>query len=162
MALLITLLGAILFAAIAMTIGEGLWSNTISLLLVTVAGLFGLVGGIPLGTWGLEMADQDPSFTWYFVFGGIWGVFFFSLLIMRLFADRLSQTRMRFLPILDKIGGPLMGLFVATMLTSFTAFVFWTVPISAGHWKEADASDTQISIFEYAQAPFYNVAKSFL
>jgi len=156
------LLGAILFAGIAMTINEGLWSNTITLLLIMLAGLMAIVVGIPLGTWGLEQAGQDPSFTWYYVFAGIWGVFFLTLTIMRIVADRVSRTRMRFLLVIDKIAGPIMGLFVAVMFTSFSAFTLWRVPIIAGEWDRTKASKAQISIFTYAQVPFYTVASRFL
>ncbi|MCH2113675.1 MAG: CvpA family protein [Pirellulales bacterium] len=156
------LLGALLFAGVAMTINEGLWSNTISLLLIMIAGLMALVGGIPLGTWGLAQTGQDVSFTWYYVFASIWVVFYLSLTLMRVVADRVSCTQVRFLPIIDKIAGPLMGAFVAIMFTSFAAFTLWRVPIMAGEWDRAKASETQISAFSYAQTPFYNVAKSFL
>ncbi len=157
------LLGAILFAGIAMTVQEGLWSNTILLFLVILAGLMAVVAGVPLGTWGRAQAGQDADTTWYFVFASMWGVFFLSLAVMRILAERISPTKMRFLPLLDKVGGPLMGLLVAIMFTSFAAFTLWQVPITSGaYWQPSDASATQKTVFAYAQAPFYNVAQSFL
>jgi len=69
---------------------------------------------------------------------------------------------MRFLPMLDKVAGPLMGIFVAVMLTSFTAFTLERVPIKAGEWSFKDASDWQVSTFKYARAPFRGVVKSFV
>ena len=151
------LLGAVLFAGVAMTINEGLWSNTIMLLLIILAGLMAIVAGVPLGTWGLEQSGKDASFAWYFRFAGIWGVFFLSLAVMRVIADKISRTRMRFLPVIDKIAGPLMGIFVAVMFTSFAAYTLWKLPVAAGQWEKSELSETQKSIFAYAQAPFHSV-----
>jgi len=63
---------------------------------------------------------------------------------------------------LDKVAGPLMGILVAVMLTSFTAFTLERVPIKAGEWSFKDASAWQVSTFTYARAPFRGVVKSFV
>lgn len=164
MTLLAVLIGAVLFAGIAMTIAEGLWSNTISLFTIMIAGVTAISFGVPLGTLAHEQIGSEAFKMWYAVFAGIWLTFIITLIVLRILTDRLSVTRMRFIPLIDKIAGPLMGIFVATMLMSFTAFVFWRVTIEADPegWGKADASDNQLNIFSYAQAPFYNVAKAFL
>ncbi len=158
---LTVMLGFLLFAAIAMTVNEGLWNNAIALLNVLLAGLLGIFGGVPLGNFLLAQAGKAPESTWYFVLGGIWVVFALSVTIMHLATRYVSGVRMRFLPLLDKVAGPLMGILVAVMLTSFTAYTLERVPIQAGEWSFAEAADWQKTTFKYARAPFRGVIKSF-
>ena len=46
----------LVFGGIAMTIGEGLWNNTLLLFTVTFAALVAVFGGPALGLWGLDMS----------------------------------------------------------------------------------------------------------
>ncbi len=155
------LLGFVFFAGIAMTVGEGLWNNTITLISVILSSLLGIFGGLPLGIWVLEKSERDASFTWYFVFGMVWGLFFLSMLIQRLIAGKLSDTRMKFVPPLEMVAGPLMGLLVAVMFTSFVAFTLERVAISGeSDWDLGKASEWQRSTFAYARTPFLNVLSS--
>ena len=150
------------FASVAMTVNEGLWNNAITLFCITLGGLFGILGGVPLGTWLLAQTDKPPTAAWHFVLAGIWGVFFLSVLVMRLATGSASAVRVRFLPLVDNIGGPIMGLFVAVMLASFTAYTLLHVPIKAEEWRLKTAARWQVSVFQYAQAPFWNVLKNFV
>jgi len=149
------------FAGVAMTVNEGLWSNTVTLLCIILAGQFAIVGGIPLGLYIIEQADASEETAWCFLFAGVWGVFVVSLTVMRLLVERASRTRVKFVPPLEKAAGPLMGLFVAVMFTSFTAYTLERIPINAGEWKVNDAADWQKTTFTYARAPFHNVVKRF-
>jgi len=158
---LTVMLGFLFFAAVAMTVNEGLWNNTIALLNIMLAGILGIFGGVPLGAFLLAKSGKSEDFAWYFVFAGVWAVFALSVTVMHLATSGASSVRMRFLPMLDKVAGPLMGLLVAIMLTSFTAFTLERVPIKAGAWSFSDASDWQKSTFTYARNPFRMVIKSF-
>jgi len=160
MLLLLVLLAAVLFAGIAMTIGEGLWSNTVALLLILLSGMIAQYNGRVLGAWGFQQVGSDDSFAWYFDFAGIWGVFSASLAIFRVYADTVSRTRMRFLPVIEKIGGPLMGIFVAVMFTSFATCTL-LIPVGAGQWNLPEASESQQSTFLYMTSPFTTVVKRF-
>ena len=155
------LLGFLFFAAVAMTINEGLWNNTILLFGVMLAGLFAIFGGMPLGGWAAERAGSSPPSVWYFVFGGIWGAFALAITVFRVVAERISPVRMKFVPPLEMVAGPLMGLFVAVMFTSFAFYTLERVPIKAGEWDLAQAAAWQKTAFMYGRAPFYNVVKSF-
>lgn len=155
------LLGFVFFAGVAMSITEGFWSNTVLLLCIMLAGLFAILGGIPLGLYIVEQAEASDEKAWYFVFAGVWGVFVVSLTIMRILVERASRTRVKFVPPLEKAAGPLMGLWVAIMFTSFTAYTIARIPINAGEWKYSDADDWQKSTFTYACAPFHNIVKRF-
>ena len=152
----------VFFAGVAMTVNEGLWSNTVSLICVVLGGLMAVTAGVPLGNWGLEQSGRDAAFTWYFSFAGIWGVFALTVTLLRVAADKCSRVRMRFIPLVDKIAGPLMGLFVAVMFASFAAFTMIECPFRAGEWDLAKAASWQKSTFQYARGPFYNVAKRFV
>jgi len=150
------------FASIAMTVNEGLWNNTIALLNIMLAGLLAIFGGVPLGSFLLMQSGKPPTFAWFFVFACVWFVFAVSVTAMHLATSRSSRVRVRFLPVLDKVVGPLMGILVAIMLTSFSAYTLERVPIKAGEWSFSDASDWQKTTFQYARAPFRSVIKSFV
>jgi hypothetical protein len=152
----------VFFAGLAMTISEGLWSNTVLLFCITLAGLLAIVGGIPLGLFIIEQADAADEYAWHFIFAGVWGVFALSVTIMRVLFEKTSKVRVRFVPPLEKLAGPLMGLFVAVMFTSFTAYTIERIPVQAGQWSTAKASGWQLSTFAYARAPFHNVVTRFV
>ncbi|MCA9229463.1 MAG: CvpA family protein [Planctomycetales bacterium] len=152
----------LLFAAVAMTVNEGLWSNTIALFNILLAGILAIFAGVPFGNFLLAQSGKPAELAWYFVFAGIWGTFALSVTVMHLATKAASDVRMRFVPLLDKIAGPLMGILVAVMLTSFTAYTLERVPIKAGEWSFGDASEWQQTTFKYARAPFRGVLKSFV
>ena len=152
-------LGFMFFAGVAMTVGEGLWSNTISLLCVLISGLAGATAGVPLGMMLMKQAEQVDDNAWYFIFAGMWGVFGLSMLLLRIVADKASKTRVRFIPILDKLGGIAMGLVVAVMLTSFAAFTLWSAPIKA---ESSWSKDARKPTFAKAVGPFNFVLQRFL
>ncbi len=158
---LLVLLGFLFFAALAMSVNEGLWSNTISLICIMISGSAASVAGMPLGVMVFEKTGQDETFIWYYVFVGMWAVFSVTLLLLRLLAGKASGIRVRFLPVVDKLGGMLMASAVAMMLTSFAAFTLWNAPIKAGEWKLSDASESQVRAFQQAVGPFYTVSKRF-
>jgi hypothetical protein len=151
----------VFFAAVAMTINEGLWNNAINFMCIVLSGLLGIFVGVPVGNMIGEAAGLTPDNAWYFVFAGVWGVFSLSILITRMVAERISRVRMRFIPLVDQIGGPLIGLLAAVMFTSFATYTLDRIPIKAGQWKYAEAAEWQKSVFTYGRAPFYNVANAF-
>ncbi len=151
----------VFFAGLAMTVQEGLWSNTLALMAITICGPLAIAAGYPLGLFIQEKMDKPPELTWYFVFGGVWLVFFLSANVVRLTADRVSsRTRVKFVPPLEKMAGPIMGLLVAGMFASFLTFTLYTIPIAAGDWKLGDASGWQKTTFQQGSAPFNTVLKA--
>lgn len=155
------LICALLFAGVAMTVNEGLWNNAISLFCVMLGGLLGVFVGVPVGNMIAEQAGATTENLWFFVFAGVWGLFALSVLLMRLIMDRTSRTRMKFIPLLDKFGGPIVGILVAVMFASFAAYTIDRIPIKAGAWSYSEAADWQKSVFKYTRAPFYNVVHAF-
>src|SRR4051812_44732192 len=125
----------VFFAGLAMTVTEGLWSNALTLMAILICGPLAIAAGYPIGLLLQEKIDKPIEQTWYFVFGGVWLVFFFSIMVLRVMLDRMSsRVRMKFVPPLEKIAGPLMGLVVAVMFTSFFTFTLYTIAIRAGEW----------------------------
>ena len=56
---LTVLLVFLCFAAIAMTVNEGLWNNTIKLFNIIFAGLLGIVVGIPAGMFAFVQSGKN-------------------------------------------------------------------------------------------------------
>lgn len=156
------LLLVIVFAGIAMTVNEGLWSNTVTLLAIWLAGVIATLLGPALGAWALAQFDKEPEFGWYFLFAGMWIVFFVAVNVIRISFDRISRVRVRFIPQLDTFGGPLMGVFVAVMFGSFCAYTLMKAPIAAqaDGWNISQASGWVQSTFQYLEAPFYNLDRA--
>lgn len=152
------LLFAVFFAGVAMTIGEGLWSNTVSLIAIWLSTSLALALGPGIGVWAQTQLEKEPEFTWYFVFSGIWLVFFFAAVILRVLFDRLSRVRLRFIPQLEAVAGPLMGAGVALVFTSFCTLTLM-IPIASGAWSGRDAAQWQKSTFEYLGTPMLTIAK---
>ena len=162
MVYLLVLVGFPFFAGLAMSINEGLWSNTVLLLCILISGLAGVIAGVPIGNMILEQSGKGATFAWYFVFAGVWGVFALTLLVLRIVADKASAVSVRFLPLVDKIGGILMGLTVAVMLASFAAYTLLKIPIEADEWKKSDKNASTLSYFAKAATPFNTVVRKFV
>lgn len=158
---LVILLGFVFFGGVAMTVGEGLWSNTVSFFVVVFGGLMGVFVGVPVGLLIMDQLEKGGEVGWYFVFAGMWLTFAVSVSVFRLFVDRGSKVRMRFIPQLEAVGGPLMGLMVAVMFVSFATYTLERVPFRAGFWDLNAASSWQKSAITYGRAPFLNVVKAF-
>jgi hypothetical protein len=151
----------VFFAGLAMTVAEGLWNNTLTLIAILICGPLAIAAGYPVGLLLQEKMDKPIEQTWYFVFGGVWLVFFFSIMIVRLLADRVaSRTRVKFVPPLEKVSGPLMGLLASVMFASFFTFTLYTIPIGAGEWKIGEAADWQKTTMQSGSGPFYAVLKA--
>jgi hypothetical protein len=151
----------VFFAAVAMTVAEGLWNNTLTLLAIVICGPLAIALGYPLGLLLQEKIDKPVEQTWYFVFAGVWLVFFVSMLIVRLLLDRVaSKSRMKFIPPLEAAAGPLMGLVVAVVFASFLTFTIYSIPIRSGEWKWSEAASWQQTTFQSGSGPFYAILKA--
>lgn len=150
----------VFFAGVAMTVGEGLWSNTVNLLCLLISIPSAFVMGMPLGMWGFEQADTDDQYLWYFIFAGQWIVFFAVMLILKELARRASRVRVRFIPQLEMIAGPLMGLAVAVVFTSFLTVTIVFGPQAAGVWNPTKMADWEKSLLENSIRPAYQIVKA--
>lgn len=149
---LAALMFAVFFAGFAMTVSEGMWSNAITLLCLLLAAAIALPGGLALTDYVVQQAKPSPETEWAFKFSSVWGVFFFAIMILRIMTDRISRVRMKFIKPLDAGAGILLGLVVATMLTSFAALMLY-VPFAAGVWKTAEAAPWQNQTIQTFASP---------
>jgi hypothetical protein len=149
----------VLFAGIAMTVNEGLWSNTVTLLCVTLGGLLAWHWGPVLGRLVIEQAEPSSENEWAFWFASIWGVYFLVVTVLRIIADRSSRVRMRFIRPLDMAGGIVIGLAVAVMFSSFAAYALY-IPIKAGVWKVEDGAPWAQQTISTLARPIVSVGKA--
>ena len=124
------ILGIVFFAATAMMVREGLWSNTITLINVIIAGLVAFGFYSPVALWVDE--SLNGQFTYLVDFVSIWVLYVVTMVILRFFSNALSKTRMRFKNPFDKVGGPLMALFAAEVLVGFVLATLHTAPLKEG------------------------------
>ena len=119
--------GAVFFAALAMMVREGLWSNAITLINVIVSGLLAFGFYSPLAI----MLDEqlNGQFTYILDFVCLWAIFIVSMLICRALTGAASRTRMRFKYPIDMVGGPIVGLVAAWVLAAFVTATLHTAPM---------------------------------
>jgi hypothetical protein len=111
--------GIVLFAGIAMTIREGLWSNTITLVNIFISGLvaFGFYSFIVVK---LHEEYTSGQHTYWLDFSIVWALFCATMVITRSLTAACSKTRMRFKNPIDPVGGPIIGILAAWVLAAFT------------------------------------------
>ncbi|MEX2315716.1 MAG: CvpA family protein [Pirellulales bacterium] len=116
-----------LFAALAMMVREGLWSNTLSMANILISGLaaFGFHG--PLVAWLDE--QMSGQFTYVIDYVMIWVLFVLFMVICRGLTRMASATRMRFKHPIDPVAGPIVGFLAAYALASFTTATLFMAPM---------------------------------
>jgi uncharacterized membrane protein required for colicin V production len=117
----------VVFAGLAMTVREGLWSNAILLVNIIISGLVAFGFYSPLVIYLDEMSDGEH--TYWLDFAVMWALFAASMIILRTVAAAASKTRMRFKHPIDPIGGPLVGFISAWVLAAFTLATLHTSPM---------------------------------
>src|SRR6187401_1657155 len=102
----------VVFAGLAMTVREGLWSNTLTLINIIVSGLlaFGLYS--PIVAYLDEEATKGQH-TYWLDFAIIWAIYTVSMVVLRTLMATASKTRLRFKHPIDPFGGPILGFIAA-------------------------------------------------
>jgi uncharacterized membrane protein required for colicin V production len=118
----------IIFAGLAMMVREGLWSNTLTLITMIVAGLVAFGFYQPLVVY-LDESVTDGQHTYWLDFAVLWGLYFLTFAILRTMTATASKTRMRFKHPIDPVGGPLVGLVAAWVLAGFTLATLHVSPM---------------------------------
>jgi hypothetical protein len=128
MTLLLPLLLFVIFIAIAATLyPEGMWGNALTLVNVILAALVAANFWEPVARFA---EGQAPSFTYFWDFLALWGLFALTLGIMRALTDLISKTKVRFIKIVDQIGGAFFAAWVGWVVVCFVAFTLHTAPLS--------------------------------
>jgi hypothetical protein len=123
----IILLVVILFACVAMLYNEGIWSNALRLINVIMAALLATNFFEPVARW---LDDMVPSCTYVWDFLSLWVLFAVFVTVFRLLTDQISQVKVRFLGIVDQIGGAFLAVWIAWVMVCFTTMTLHTAPLS--------------------------------
>lgn len=114
-----TIFFIVMFAAVAMTVREGVWSNTITLVNILISGLVAFGFYSPIVVY-LDEEVTSGQHTYWLDFAIVWALFCATMLILRTFTGAFSKTKMRFKHPIDPVGGPVIGILAAWVLASFT------------------------------------------
>src|SRR4051794_33684477 len=123
--------GIVIFAGLAMTVREGVWSNTLTLISVIVSGLVAFGFYSPLVTY-LDEEVTSGQHTYWLDFAVIWGLYAVTMIILRSLLAAASKTKLRFKHPIDPVGGPIIGFLAAWVLAAFTLATLHTAPMPKG------------------------------
>jgi uncharacterized membrane protein required for colicin V production len=118
---------AVLLGSWAMMVREGLWSNSIKLVNIITSGLVAFGFYSPLTIYLDEMTGGSNTYWLDFVI--IWALFVVTMVILSELTKRASRTRMRFKNPIDPVGGPLVGLIAAWVLSAFVMATLHASPM---------------------------------
>jgi hypothetical protein len=118
---------AIIFACVATSYAEGLWSNAVKLINIITAALLAVNFFEPVAK---LLDDWQPSYTYVWDFLALWGLFGLFLLIFRELTDRVSKVQVRFLKIVDRIGSGVCSLWIGWVMVCFAMMSLHTAPLS--------------------------------
>ena len=121
------LLGIVFFATFAMMVTEGLWSNTITLMLMIVSGLVAFGFAQPVTV----MADEatNGEYTYLLDIVVIWGLFSLTMGILKAICAGLSKTRAKFIPQIDTFGGMVVGLVAGAVMAGIVGASLHATPL---------------------------------
>ena len=141
--------GIVIFVGLAMTVREGLWSNTITLVSIIVAGLVAFGFYSPIVVY-LNEELTDGQHTYWLDYAVIWALYCVAIIILRVMAGAASKTRMRFKHPIDPVGGPLVGFIAAWVLASFALATLHVSPMPQNAY-----GGNLVKPSEVASATFY-------
>ncbi|MHB1036617.1 MAG: CvpA family protein [Pirellulales bacterium] len=121
------LLLVIMVAVFASLMGEGLWSNAITFFNVTTAALLATNFWEPVASW---LESMMPSWTYFWDFIALWGLFFVSLTVLRVATDFTSRVRVKFIKQVEQYGGYFFAVWVGWVMICFTTMTLSTAPLA--------------------------------
>ena len=124
-------LGIVLFvifiSVFASLMGSGLWSNTITLVNVLLAGLIATSYFEPLADF---FDKREPSWTYLWDFFAFWLVFIFAMVLLRMATDFTSRIKVKFFMPVDRAGGIIMALWVSWVMVCFATATLHVAPLA--------------------------------
>ena len=121
------LLLVIIFACVATSYAEGMWSNAIKLINVITAALLAMNFFEPVAN---ALEKWQPSYTYVWDFLALWGLFGLFLMVFRELTDRISKVQVRFLKVVDRIGSGVFSVWIGWVMVCFTLATLHTAPLS--------------------------------
>jgi len=124
------LLLLILFAAVALLHDRRVWNNSLLLINVVTAALLATNYWEPLA----NLFDGFlPRYAYYIDFVAIWVLFAAIAAGMVAATKAVAPVHVRLMPIVDRIGGALLAVWVGWVLVCFTAMTLHLVPLSRNY-----------------------------
>jgi hypothetical protein len=125
---------AVFMICVAMLWNEGLWSNAITLVNVTLAALIATCYFEPLA----DILDRiQPDYTYLWDFFMLWGLFAGALGILRLVTDLISRHRVRFKMPVEHTGRVVLAIWVAWIMVGFTTMSLHLAPLAPHPFRGA-------------------------
>jgi hypothetical protein len=106
---------------------EGMWNNAIRLINVITAALLAMNFWEPVAHW---LTTKMPSFTYFWDFLALWGLFVLFAGGSRLVTDYASRVKVRFLGLVDRLGSAFFAAWIGWVMVCFTATTLHTAPLS--------------------------------
>lgn len=128
--LYILVLAFIGFATLAMMIREGLWNNTVTIVIHVFSGLmaFAFYGQVARF---LDESATDGSYTYWMDFLSLWAVYIVSFIVLRLLTSAVSRERVRFKMPVEWSGSIASAILGAYLMTGFVGATMHTVMLPA-------------------------------
>ena len=121
------ILGILLLACVASLFKDGLWSNAVRLINVIFAALLAMNYFEPLAN---ALDGWQPNYTFVWDFLSLWAIFAVASIILKALTDQLSQVKVKFLKIVDQVGGLVFAFWIGWVMVCFTLTTFHAAPLS--------------------------------
>jgi len=121
------LLFVIFAGCVAFLYTEGTWGNAIRLINVVTAGLLATNYWEPVAR---ALQGMNDTFTYYWDFLALWGLFTVFMIIFRVATNTLSRVKVKFLKVADAAGSVFFAVWVGWVMVCFTTFTMHTAPLA--------------------------------
>jgi len=136
MAFTFSIVMLLIFAAcVGFTFAEGLWSNAVRLINVVTAAILAMSFFEPVA----KLLDESvgDSYTYFWDFIALWGLFALFIVIFRVLTDTMSRVKVRFMTIVDRIGSVVLAVLMGWVMLGFTMTTLHTAPLAEKFWGGA-------------------------
>ena len=117
---------AIIFACVALTFNKGLWRNLITWVNVMFAALLATNYFEPLAEF---FKSKDVTYDFMVDLISVWLIFAVAMLMLRIFTDRLTTRKVRFIRPVDLGFGIFFSLWTGWIVACFAAFTLHVAPL---------------------------------
>jgi len=120
----------IMAACVGFLYRDGVWSNAIALVNVVLAGLLAMNFYEWLAKFMTNYSDDIHAYVAFFDFLALWICFILFMVVFRAITDVVSRVRVRFLKIVDQVGGIVLSLCIGWIMIGFTLVSLHAAPLA--------------------------------